>query len=118
MHTLVCRKIMVAWSFEFFIHIYLFIEALLRQFDKYVLFSYLLHIGLMTRHLILDPVAQSVVSLKADPVIISFISAQSHCFLENDLEIILMVILLILLIQEGLLSVTSKRVCTNLVKLA
>ena len=56
---------------------------------------YFLHIGLVTRNLILDPV---------DPGIVSLISAQSHNFLEIDYEIISTAILLLLLLQDGLLQ--------------
>ena len=96
-----------------FIHICSLIEALLRQSNKYFLFFCFPHIGLMTRDLIQDPVAQSVMSLTADRGIASLIPAQSHTFLEIDHEIISMIILLLTLIQEGLLSVTSERMCTN-----
>ena len=62
----------------------------------------------MTRHLILDQV---------DPGTVSLISARFDSFLEIDREIISTAILLPL-IQEGLLSVRSKSMCTDLVKLA
>ena len=58
-------------------------------------------------------VAQSVlclatdVSLTADPGVASLIPAGFHTFVEIDHEIISTVILLLPLIQEGLLSVTS-----------
>ena len=58
------------------------------------------------------PVAQSVACLTADPGIASLIPAQSQTFVEIDREIISMVVLL-LLIQEGLLSVTSESMCTK-----
>ena len=51
---------------------------------------------------------QSVASLTADPGVASLIPAQSHTFVEIDHEIICTVISLNPLIQEGLLSVTSK----------
>ena len=38
---------------------------------------------------------------------------RSHTFMENDHEIISTVILLLRLIQEGLLSVTSESMCTK-----
>ena len=47
--------------------------------------------------------------LTADPEVGSLIRAWSHSFVEVDHEIILMVILLLPLIQEGLLSVISER---------
>ena len=59
----------------------------------------------------LGPVGQLVTSPTADPGIVSLILAQSHTFVEIDHEIISMVILLLLLIQEGLLSVTSESMC-------
>ena len=49
----------------------------------------------------------------ADPGVASSIPAQSHTFVEIDHEIISTVILLLPLIQEGLLSVTSKSMCTK-----
>ena len=58
------------------------------------------------------PVEQLVVSLAADPGVTSSIPAQTHTFVEIDCEIISKFILLPL-IQEWLLSVTSKRMCTK-----
>ena len=60
----------------------------------------------------LGRVAQSVASLTADPGVESLILAQSHTFVEIDHEIISTVIFL-LLIQEGLLSVTSESMCSK-----
>ena len=57
--------------------------------------------------------AQSVASLTADPGVESLNPAQSSTFMEIDHEIISTVILLLPLIQEGLLSVTSKSMCTK-----
>ena len=51
--------------------------------------------------------------LTADPGVGSLIPARSHTFMEIDREIISTVILLLLLIQEGLLSVTSESMCTK-----
>ena len=59
------------------------------------------------------PVAQSVESLIADPCVLSLSLALSRTFLEIDYEILSMVILLLLLIQKGLLSVTGKSICTE-----
>ena len=56
---------------------------------------------------------QSVGSPTADPGITSSIPARSHTFLEIHHEIISMVILLLWLILEGLLSVTSESLCTK-----
>ena len=53
-------------------------------------------------------IAQSVASRTADPGVMSLIPAWSHTFMEIDHEIISMVIFLLLLIQEGLLSVTRE----------
>ena len=53
-------------------------------------------------------VAQSVVSPIADPGVMCSISAWLHTFMEVDREIFSAVIFLRLLIQEWLLSVTSK----------
>ena len=50
-------------------------------------------------------------SLTADPGVASLIPAWSHTFVEIDHEIISTVILLFLLIQEGLLSVTKESIC-------
>ena len=58
------------------------------------------------------PVAQSVASLIADPGVVSSIPAWPHIFMEIYHEIFSAVIHLLLLIQEGLLSVTSKSMCT------
>ena len=59
------------------------------------------------------PVAQSVTSTTADAGVMSLIPAQFHVFMEIDHEIISTVILLLPLIQEGLLSVTSESMCTK-----
>ena len=53
------------------------------------------------------------VSLTADLGVASLIPARSHTFVEIDHEMISMVILLLPLIQEGLLSVTSESMCTK-----
>ena len=53
-------------------------------------------------------IGQSIPSPSADPGVASLIPAQSHTFVEIDQEIISMVILLLPLIQEGLMSVTSE----------
>ena len=53
------------------------------------------------------------VSLIADPGVVILISAQPHTFVETDREIFSTVILLLPLIQEGLLSVTSEIMCTE-----
>ena len=51
---------------------------------------------------------QSVATLTADPGVTSLIPALSHTFVEFDHEIISKVIPLLLLIQDRLMSVTSK----------
>ena len=58
---------------------------------------------------------QLVENLIADPgvVVVSLIPAQLHTFVEIDREISSTVILLLPLIQEGLLSVTSGSMCTG-----
>ena len=56
--------------------------------------------------------AQSVMHLTADPGVAGLIPARSHIFMKIDHEIISKVILLPL-IQEGLLSVTSESMCTK-----
>ena len=58
-----------------------------------------------------DPIAQSVASTTTDPGVRSLIPAQYHTFVKIDHEIIFTVILLLPLIQEGLLSVTSESKC-------
>ena len=60
-----------------------------------------------------DTIAQSEVSLLADPGVGISIPAQCHTFVEIDYEIISTVILLLPLIQEGLLSITSDSMCTQ-----
>ena len=62
-------------------------------------------------HFIPCPVAQLVASLAADPGVTCLITSRSHTFIEIDHEIICTVILLLTLIQEGLLSVTSESMC-------
>ena len=72
-------------------------------------------------HCIPGHVAQSVTclatdaSLTADPGVASSIPARSHTFVEIDHEIVSTIILLpsAEIIQEGLLSVTSKSMCTK-----
>ena len=56
---------------------------------------------------------QSVASLTADPGVASLILTLSHTFVEIDHERTSTVILFHLLIQEGLLSVTSQNMCTK-----
>ena len=51
--------------------------------------------------------------LTADLGVANLIPARSHTFVEIDHELISVVILLLLLIQEGLLSATSESMCTN-----
>ena len=58
--------------------------------------------------------AQSVASPTADPGIAGSILAWSHTFVVIDHEIICTVILHLPLVQEGLLSLTSNSLCTNL----
>ena len=61
------------------------------------------------------PEAQSVPNTTADPGVVSLIPTrsltQSGTFMETDLEIISMVILLLSLIQEGLLAVRIESTC-------
>ena len=65
------------------------------------------------------PIVQLVMSLIADPVVLSLILACSHTFIEIDCEIFSLVNLFFLLIQERLLSVTNESMCMKyLVKLA
>ena len=59
------------------------------------------------------PIVQLVASPIADPGVVSLILARSHTFVEIDREIFSTTILLLLLIQEGLVSVTSKSMCTK-----
>ena len=59
------------------------------------------------------PVAQSIASPTADPGVASSIPARSHIFVNIDHMIISMVILFLLLILEGLLSVTSENMSTK-----
>ena len=59
------------------------------------------------------PVAQWVASQIADPGALSSILVLSHISVEIDHEIFSMVILLLPLIQEGLLLVTSESMCTK-----
>ena len=59
------------------------------------------------------PVVQSVANLITDPWVMSLIPSWSHTFVEIDYEIFYMVILLLSLIEEGLVSVTSESMCTR-----
>ena len=61
----------------------------------------------------MGPIGQSETSPTADPGVAILIPAQSHTFLVLNHKIISTVILLLPLIQEGLLSVTSKNMCTK-----
>ena len=51
--------------------------------------------------------------LTEDPGVVFLIPVRCHTFVELDHEIVSMAILLPSLVQEGLLSVTSKSVCTK-----
>ena len=62
---------------------------------------------------ILGPIVQLVACPTADPGVVSLIPAWSHTFVEIGHEIISIVILLLPLIQEGLLTVTSKSMCSK-----
>ena len=66
----------------------------------------------LTKFLLQGLTGQSVASPSADSGVKSLIPAQSHTLVEIDHEIISMVILLLLLIQEGL-SVTRESMCTK-----
>ena len=59
------------------------------------------------------PVGQSVASPIADPGVMSLIPARNHTLMKIDCDIYSLVIFLLSLIQEGLLSVTSKSMCTE-----
>ena len=59
------------------------------------------------------PVGQLVASPPADPGVASSIPAGPNTFVEIYYEILSMVILLLPPIQEELLSVTSKNMCTK-----
>ena len=62
----------------------------------------------------MGPVKRSwLVNPTPDPGFESLIPARSHTSVEIDHEIISTAILLLLLIQEGLLSVTSESMCTK-----
>ena len=50
-------------------------------------------------------------SLIADPGLVSLILARFHTFVDIDHEILSVFILLPLLIQDGLVSVTSESIC-------
>ena len=59
------------------------------------------------------PVAHLVASLIADPGVLSSIPVRPHTFMKIDREIFSEVILLLPLIQEGLMSVSSKTIGTK-----
>ena len=54
---------------------------------------------------------QLIASLFADPGVLSLIPVRIHTFVEIYCEIFSMFILLLPLIQEGLLSITSESMC-------
>ena len=56
------------------------------------------------------PVAHLVVSPNADPGVVSLIPVRPHTFVKIDREIFSTIILL-LLVEEGLFSVTSENMC-------
>ena len=60
----------------------------------------------------LGAAGQSIVSPIADPGVMSLIPVWPHTLMEIDHEVLSTAILL-LLIQEGLLSVTSESMCTK-----
>ena len=60
-----------------------------------------------------SPIAQSVASLIADPGVMSSFPAWPNTLVEIDCLIFSMVVLLLLLIQEGLLLVTSQSMHTE-----
>ena len=62
-------------------------------------------------YVLLGPVAQSVTSQTADPVVANSIPAQYNTLMEIDHELIYTVVLLLPLIQDGLLSVISESTC-------
>ena len=62
---------------------------------------------------VLGPVEQSAASPTADPGVASLILTWSHTFMEIDHALISTIILVLSLIQEGLLSVTSESLCTK-----
>ena len=72
-----------------------------------------IHSEYLTKRGLLGPVAQSVESLTAYLGVASLNLALSHTFTEIDHEIISTVILLFQLIQEWLLSVKSKSMCSK-----
>ena len=68
---------------------------------------------LIQSQIIQGSILQLVASPTADPGVTSLILVQSHTFIGIDHEIISLVIFLLLLILEGLLSVTSESTCTE-----
>ena len=68
--------------------------------------------GLVTKNLP-GPVAQLVTCPITDPGIVHFIPVRPHSFLEVGHKICSMVILLLPLIQEELLYVSSASMCTE-----
>ena len=58
-------------------------------------------------------IAQLVASMIADTGVLSLMPVRPDTFMETDHGIFSMVILLLPLIQEGLLSVTSESMCTE-----
>ena len=75
---------------------------------KNAIFKYMIQLNFT-----LGAVEQSVGSPTADPCVASSILSRSYTVVEIDHEIIIAVILLLLLTQEGLISVTSESICTK-----
>ena len=61
----------------------------------------------------MGPIAQLVAGQIVDSGVVGSILARPHTFVEIDHEIFSVIILLLPLIQEGLLSVTSESMCTK-----
>ena len=89
-----------------------YLEAWIIHAMNLILYKPVIFCLLLSSVNILSCTTQSVTCLTADPGVASFIQAQSNTFMEIDHEIISTAILLPL-IQEGLLLVTSKSICTK-----
>ena len=87
--------------------------------ELFVLFGFILYIPVNNFSVmwgwVLGPIGQSAANLTADPGVASSILARPYTFMEIDHDIIVTVFLLLPLIQEELLSVTTGN---RLVKLA
>ena len=121
-YKLICSFGQVKFSMDKYILAFLLVPGQVKCFTISTPLAYWRHywykkmfwiLGLKFTKCLPVPVVQTEASLTTDPGVASLILGRSHTFMEIDHEIISTVILLLLLIQEELMSVTSKNMCTK-----